>query len=309
VKGEGGLNNMGEELEKLAREHGDRLKVIPVKHLADVKKMIEEFKNQEELNNFQKWIVNDLYQFELPQEEFSVNSIILTAIHHPFCAKVTLEKEGEKITVLSLVKADFKNTEEYLGNYLKEKEYKIKTQYNLPLKRLGVHSGLAKYGRNNITYIDGLGSNFSYAAYLTDMVCEEDTWGDLKNAKACGNCSACIKICPTGAIRKDRFLIDNQKCLPCMNEMPGEFPEWLPVSVHHTLYDCLYCQQVCPMNRDQMKDVVEEISFTEEETNMLLEGRPIDSFSVEAKLKIYQLGLDDWYDAIPRNLKALFSKA
>jgi len=28
------------------------------------------------------------------------------------------------------------------------------------MKRLGEHSGLAKYGRNNITYVDDLGRNF-----------------------------------------------------------------------------------------------------------------------------------------------------
>ncbi|WP_256311538.1 hypothetical protein [Tissierella carlieri] len=50
------------------------------------------------------------------------------------------------------------------------------------MKRLGEHSDLAKYGRNNVTYVDDLGSNFSYTAYFSDIMCEEDTWGEVENA-------------------------------------------------------------------------------------------------------------------------------
>jgi epoxyqueuosine reductase len=115
-----------------------------------------------------------------------------------------------------------------------------------------------------------------------------------------------MENCPTGAIRKDRFLIDNQKCLSFVNESPGEFPDWIPVIAHHTLYDCLICQRICPMNYQQVDNINECISFTEEETYMLLDGKPINTFSEELKTKIYILGIDEWYKAIPRNLKTLF---
>lgn len=297
---------MKSEFEKVAIEHGDRLKVISIEHLKELKKIIEDFKEQEELNDFQKWIANELYQFETPEEDFKVNSIILIAIHHPFYAKVDFLTEGKKKTFLSLVRSDFDKVEEYLRKLTEKNRHSIKIAKNLPLKRLATHSGLAKYGRNNITYIDGLGSNFSYVAYFSDMMCEEETWGDMKNAEHCNKCNLCIENCPTGAIRKDRFLIDNQRCLSCINEVPGEFPAWIPATAHHTLYDCLMCQRICPMNYQQADDVIECISFTQEETNMLLEGKPIDTFSEKFKTKVYMLGMDEWYEAIPRNLKILF---
>jgi len=297
---------MNNEFEKVAIEHGDRLKVISIEHLKELREIIENFKEQEELNDFQKWIVNELYQFETPEENFQVNSIILIAIHHPFCARVEFLKEGKKKTFLSLVRSDFNITEIYLRKFVEKNKCTIKVANNLPMKRLGTHSGLAKYGRNNITYVDGLGSNFSYAAYFSDMMCEEDTWGEVNNAGTCNKCHLCVDNCPTGAIRRDRFLINNQKCLSCMNEGPGEFPAWIPVTAHHTLYDCLICQRVCPMNCDQIENDIQSISFTEEETNMLLEGKPIDSFSKGLKAKTYMLGIDEWYEVIPRNLKVLF---
>lgn len=302
----GKVINMNSEFEKVAIEYGDRLKVISIEHLKELREIIENFKEQEELNDFQKWIINELYQFETPIEDFKVNSIILIAIHHPFYAKVDFHKDGKKKTFLSLVRSDFNKTEEYLRKFVEGNGYSIKVAKNLPMKRLGIHSGLAKYGRNNITYVDGLGSNFSYAAYFSDMMCKEDTWGEVKNAVSCNKCNLCIENCPTGAILEDRFLIDNQKCLSCINEIPGEFPAWIPITAHHTLYDCLICQRICPMNYEQADNVLEGISFSQEETNMLLDGKPIDTFSEEFKTKVYMLGINEWYEAIPRNLKTLF---
>lgn len=299
---------MNSKLRKTAAEKGDRLVVIPIERLIDLKNIIEDFRLREELNDFQKWIVNDLYRFETPKEAFEINSIILVAVHHPFYAKVSFCKDGEKKTFLSLVRSDFANTEGYLRKFAEENGYHVCAAKNLPMKRLGVHSGLAKYGRNNITYVDGLGSSFSYAAYFSDMICEEDTWSDVRNAMPCDKCSLCVENCPTGAILEDRFLIDNQRCLSCINEVPGDFPDWIPATVHHTLYDCLICQRVCPMNSEKLEDIIENIVFTEEETNMLLEGKPIDSFADEFKAKVYMLGIDEWYGAIPRNLKVLFEQ-
>ncbi|QAA33712.1 4Fe-4S double cluster binding domain-containing protein [Clostridium manihotivorum] len=296
---------MKDNLERIAIENGDSLKIIPSIHLEDLENIFNDFKANEDLNDFQKWIVNELYQLDIPKQPFQVNSIILVAIQHPFYAKVKFTKEGVEKTFLSLVVSDFNTTEAYIKRYTEENNCSIVEAKNLPLKRLAVHSGLACYGRNNITYINGLGSNFSYKAYFTDLLCEEDTWGELQNAKACTNCSLCINNCPTGAIRKDRFLIDNTKCLSFINEVPGEFPAWIPVQSHHTLYDCLKCQIICPMNHTQKDNIIENISFTEEETNLLLEGHPLNNLSSELKHKVNLLGINQWYSAIPRNLKTL----
>ncbi len=51
---------------------------------------------------------------------------------------------------------------------------------------------------------------------------------------------------------RDRFLIDNTRCLTYLNEVGKEydgFPEWAPPSAHHTAYGCSRCLEVCPENR------------------------------------------------------------
>lgn len=165
--------------------------------------------------------------------------------------------------------SDFKSAEDTLHTALRSENYHLITAQNIPLKRLAVHSGLAVYGRNNICYIDGMGSNFSFSAYFSDLPCYDGYWTDVITASLSSNCHACLKNCPTGAIQAGRFLIDDEKCLSYLNESAEPFPEWLPKTVHHCAYDCLKCQISCPMNKDQLKAVVGPIQFTESETDDL----------------------------------------
>lgn len=168
-----------------------------------------------------------------------------------------------------------------------------------------MQSGLAVYGKNNITYINNMGSNLSYIAFYTDIPCFEDHWRPVCHFEFCDKCGNCVKHCPTGAIKKDSFLIDNEKCLSCINESAGDFPHWMPKNIHHTLYDCLRCQEYCPMNKSIINDKIGPITFTEEETSMLLDGKGPEDFSQEFLDKINNLGLFDWRDALPRNIKAI----
>jgi epoxyqueuosine reductase len=296
------MNNL---LKTEAAAHGDKAQVIAVDRLSDLKKELEQFSQNEELNGFQQWIVNSLYNYTIPKTSFTVRSVILIARHKPFYSDVIFNQAGREYSVKCPVRPDFEGTEKYLAAFLSKHGFHAQWAENLPLKRLGVQSGLSEYGRNNITYISGMGSNFSLAAFFSDMPCEQDTWRNAVTAELCEKCNICINSCPTGAIRKERFLIDNQICLSTMNESPGDFPEWLPVSVHHTCYDCLMCQENCPMNNGHLDRMEQTVIFSEEETDMLLEGKPLESFSEETKQKINVLGLDAWYTAIPRNIRVL----
>jgi epoxyqueuosine reductase len=296
---------MNDLLKNEALKHGDRLQIIPSHRIADLKNDIDTFARSEELNGFQKWIVNGLYSYDVPSVDFTVRSVILIALSHPFYADVIFTGNGREYSGKCLVRSDFDAADKYLKTFLEGFGYHAVRAYNLPMKRLGVQSGLSEYGRNNITYIDGMGSNFSLTAYFSDTPCEEDTWRQAVTAKACNSCRACINNCPTGAIRSERFLIDNQKCLSAMNETDDEFPEWLPVSVHHTCYDCLRCQEKCPMNIGHIDKMDGCFVFSEQETGMLLQGESIESFPEGMKQKIFKLGLDEWYSAIPRNIRML----
>jgi epoxyqueuosine reductase len=197
---------------------------------------------------------------------------------------------------------------EYLLRLLEPEGYHLEGAPWLPLKRLAVQSGLALYGRNNITYVEGMGSFFGLAAYYSDLACPAGEWHDVRQMDACAGCAICVDNCPTGAILPERFLIDNERCLSYLNEVPGEFPAWLSPSAHHCLYDCLRCQEICPQNAGYVDHVIGPIEFDERETDLLLASAPLAELPDDLKERVVLLGLDEWWGAIPRNLRVLFAQ-
>jgi epoxyqueuosine reductase len=280
---------------------------LSAQRLQELKSEIELFEEKEELNGFQKWIVEGLYDFSTSAAGFAVKSVLLVAMPHAAFTRAGFVRQSKKYSFLCLAMSDFSPVEKYLGEYLSPRGYHMESTPKLPLKRLAARSGLAVYGRNNICYAEGMGSYFSLSAYFSDLPCgDADDWTAMRSSDACAGCEICYQSCPTGAIRKERFLIDNERCLSYFNESPGEFPEWLPPQVHHCLYDCLKCQIGCPMNRHAAGCSAELVEFSEEETDAILSGKPHESYAPDLRRKTETLGLDKWHDAIPRNLRILF---
>ena len=294
-------------LRKEAVIHKNKLVMLPIQRLYDLQKELEEFKTTTDLNGFQNWIFTDIYKFDLPEVDFTVNSLILVAVPHPMYVNVVLHYEGKAYPIRGLGVSDMETTKAYIEKTVKESGHQVQEIWHFPLKRLAVQSGLASYGRNNITYVDGYGSNISYIAFVSDAVSEEDFWRPMCHEEFCDKCGFCIKTCPTGAILPDRFLINNERCLSCLNEGEGDFPEWLPKDVHHTLYDCLRCQEKCPMNL-KVKDpeeVIQTVEFSEEETQMLLDGKKKEDFPEEFVKRTAILGIFDFPIPLARNIRAV----
>ena len=176
---------------------------MSIDRLQQLQNEIELFAKTEELNGFQKWIVSQKYQFEPPAVAFTIRSILIVAIPHPAFANVGFVKQGQSYHFASLVRSDFERSEKDLRDFLAPQGYHIQSAPNLPMKRLAAHSGLAVYGRNNICYVEEMGSFFSFAAYFSDIPCEQDDWTEIRRADRCAQCKVCLNACPTGAIWKD----------------------------------------------------------------------------------------------------------
>jgi epoxyqueuosine reductase len=160
-----------------------------------LKNEIDLFKYKETLNNFQKWIVNQLYGFKLLDAGFIIKSIILIAVPHSFYADAEFNHLGKKYVFSCLVMSDFDNTRENLMVIL-QGNYQLADAGDIPLKRLAVQSGLVVYGRNNICSIDGMGSNFLFMAFYLDMPFDNEYWSDVALALECPKCKACLKTTP-----------------------------------------------------------------------------------------------------------------
>jgi epoxyqueuosine reductase len=177
----------------------------------------------------------------------------------------------------------------------------------LPVKLLAVCSGLARYGKNNIAYVEGMGSFLRFNAFYSDLPPVSDTWQEPQVLDECTNCSACIKNCPTGAIDPDRFQLRVERCLTYHNESSEPFPSWIQESWHHCLVGCLKCQRYCPVNKTVRSWTERSAEFTDTETTLLLSG------AAKGELPpglIAKFGITDLLDdpgALTRNLRAVLT--
>ncbi|MFX1437659.1 MAG: 4Fe-4S double cluster binding domain-containing protein, partial [Promethearchaeota archaeon] len=200
-----------------------------------------------------------------------------------------------------------------LNNIIKEPGYKIEFTNKLHVKLLAVRSGLGKYGRNNICYVDDWGSMINLFAYFTDYQFKEDNWTELKMMDQCINCTFCVNNCLTGAIPNPSdgiFVINAGKCISVYNEIKGEIPDWIPSDAHNALIGCMRCQKQCPANHNviEFTEIFDDI--TEEETKMILNGKYEDNLvaSLSKKLKMFTPSeAERGLPVLKRNLSLLLS--
>lgn len=179
----------------------------------------------------------------------------------------------------------------------------------LPQKQLAVKSGLASYGRNNISYVPGMGSCHLLFSYYIDKDLEMDQWQSARVSPACENCHICENQCPSGAIKPGRFLIHAENCLTYFNEYEHPFPKWLKPEWHNSVIGCMRCQEHCPQNEAYIKDIDHLGGFTAAETQLILDQVPFENLPVETAEKLKQISWSSIYKLLPRNIGVLLQKA
>lgn len=176
-----------------------------------------------------------------------------------------------------------------------------------PCKAMAARLGLVRYGRNNITYAEGMGSYLQLCGFFTDasLPCLPLPEGPSL-LPACSGCRMCGQACPTGAIREDRVLLSAQRCLTCANEDAGDWPAWVPERRHNSLVGCLICQRVCPAN-PPLAVVETGLRFSARETAALVDpGKPLPPGAEDGiRKKLAWLGQPRLEPVLGRNLAAL----
>jgi epoxyqueuosine reductase len=184
-----------------------------------------------------------------------------------------------------------------------------------PLKTLATCSGLARYGRNNVAYVDGLGSWLQLGACVSDAPPPDDAaWGAPEALSRCEHCSACMRACPTEAIRGDRFVLHTDRCLTWHNEDEAPLPDWIDPTAHRCAVGCLRCQQVCPENVHVELVQAAPEWFDERETAAILAAEGLADEAAEGewpgvadatRQKLARCGLDYSPKVVARNIRLL----
>jgi len=176
-----------------------------------------------------------------------------------------------------------------------------------PVKLLAVRAGLARYGRNNLAYVPGMGSYTRLDAFCTDadLQAQEHTGKGSMLMSCCPPCRNCHHVCPTGCIPHAGTVIDAERCLTYFNESEGEFPDWLDPAAHGCLVGCMRCQEMCPANRYYLRNEPLVAEFSREETAVILEDRPPGGLPEPLRAKLRRLDLEEYSAVLGRNLLAL----
>ena len=110
---------------------------------------------------------------------------------------------------------------------------------------LAERAGLGWKGKHSLVLNRSGGSWFFLGALFLDL----DLPVDEPVADHCGTCTACIDVCPTGAIVADG-VVDARRCISYLTiEADEDIPESLRPLMGNRIYGCDDCQLVCPWNR------------------------------------------------------------
>ena len=300
-------NKIAQDFYEKLEAKGYKGKIVSAEYIPDLQNTVKKFNEEKLLDPEFYEEYKKYFEFE-PNTEFGkVKSLFMVAMPQPQYEIVFNWKNKEvplKVPPTYLNgRALINATKAFLTDLLKSSGHSVEFA-RLPQKTLAMRAGLAEYGRNNITYIRGLGSFHRLFTFYSDFPYEQDGWQDLRMMDLCKECSACVRKCPTGAIPEDRFLLRAERCLTFHNEHPVDvpFPDWIDPSWHNCLVGCLHCQKVCPANEKVIKWTEPGPTFSEEETKLLLSGTTVENLPEETRSKVEEHGLGYYLSVYPRNL-------
>lgn len=167
---------------------------------------------------------------------------------------------------------------------------------------LAEKAGLGWRGKHTLMLSREAGSMFFLGEILVDIPLPVDAPASAH----CGQCQACIDICPTQAILGPGRL-DARRCISYLTiELKSSIPVELRPLIGNRVYGCDDCQTVCPWNKFAQRAVVPDFDernelggqdmvtlfgWSEDEFNRRMEGSPIRRIGHERWLRNLAVGM------------------
>ena len=197
----------------------------------------------------------------------------------------TLAKEIEKAVPDSIIQRPFVDSAPVMEKPLAEK------------------GGLGWVGKHTLVINSEAGSWFFLGEIYTSLPLPID---QSTEKNQCGECNACLKICPTDAFPKP-YVLDASRCISYLTiEHKGSIPEEFREPMGNRVFGCDDCQAICPWNKGAKptkekdfsprhnldnRELSELFLWTEVEFLKYTEGSPIRRVGYERWLRNLAIGL------------------
>ena len=287
---------------------------MPVSRLPEMEAFIDKLRDENKISRnsvYRSYIYPEKAQPAIPENFKDARTLIVMAVAQPPLTASFRHRGKVKTAFLPPGYYDDGVTLDDMLKAVREEivrdpAARIEKAGHCHLKQAAVRSGLGAYGRNNICYVDGMGSFLALAAFMTDREFPGQQWRPPTMLTECEGCEICYGSCPTEAITRSNFVIDVGKCITLYNEVEGDFPHFILPSMHNSIMGCMKCQENCPANAKYLETLTGLEEVSEDETRKILDGTLDDALfkSLAVKLKEFG-GSKDYFPAFTRNLRAL----
>ncbi|MBX2857900.1 MAG: tRNA epoxyqueuosine(34) reductase QueG [Cellvibrionaceae bacterium] len=186
-------------------------------------------------------------------------------------------------------------------------------------RALAAKAGLGWVGKHTLLIHPTDGSWFFLGEIYTNLPLPID---NHPQKNRCGDCEACLKVCPTDAFPRP-YQLDASRCISYLTiEHKGTIPEEFREPIGNRVFGCDDCQAICPWNK-YAKTTLEKdflprhgidqadlatLFLWDEQTYLRnTEGSPLRRIGYENWLRNLAIGLGN-ADKSARNLAALQSR-
>jgi epoxyqueuosine reductase len=190
-------NSIWAEILSKLESIGLKARTVSFGHLGELQNEIEHVRSRGLLIDGVYHQHHYAFEFKIPDGFPQPQSIIIVAVPSP-AQKLTFMIDGRPFKVIIPPVYNHETDQQAfdcIAEVLDSKGYQL-AKALVPVKLLASRSGLAKYGRHNITYVEGMGSYHRLAAFYT----EAPNAGSMRNLQ-CLHQKVPLRGCPLRSFR------------------------------------------------------------------------------------------------------------